>query len=254
VKKSLFIVILLLILVALFQPQKTHRIIFQPTPTPEPAETKEPSPRISLNGVEYAYAFIREATASSISLIPNFTEKRDAKTIRDVHACNAALNAGFYDASGKPLGYFFTDKKTYGKQIQSALVNGFFWANHDGVAVISTELPHVPMRFALQTGPILLFDGQSMPLVIQHDEPARRMVAAKTRGNTYVFLTVYDENSVFGGPLLSDLPSAVEEISNQEEFRIADAINLDGGSASAFYNGDTNLSEFTPVGSLFCVK
>ncbi len=93
-----------------------------------------------------------------------------------------------------------------------------------------------------------------MPLVIQHDEPARRTIAAKTRDNTYVFLTVYDENSVFGGPLLSDLPSAVEEISNREEFRIADAINLDGGSASAFYNGDANLSELTSVGSIFCIK
>lgn len=214
--------------------------IAQPSPTP----LNEP----------YTYSLIRVSSTSAITLIPNFSEKIDTRSLVDANGCSAAINGGFYDTAGKPLGFFFTNNRILGKQIQSALLNGYFWADATGTALISTDLPsNISYRFALQTGPMLLFNGQTMPLAIQNDEPARRMVAAKTRDNTYVFLTVYDENSVYGGPLLSDLPSAVEEISNQEKLRIADAINLDGGSASAFYNGDIMLSELTPVGSMFCI-
>ncbi|KKW11013.1 MAG: hypothetical protein UY49_C0010G0009, partial [Microgenomates group bacterium GW2011_GWC1_49_7] len=79
------------------------------------------------------------------------------------------------------------------------------------------------------------------------------MVAAKT-GEGFLFLTVYKEDSVFEGPLLADLPKVIQKINTEENLGIVDALNLDGGSASAFDNGETSLSELTPVGSLFCVN
>jgi uncharacterized protein YigE (DUF2233 family) len=202
----------------------------------------------------YTYSLIRVSSASAITLIPNFSEKRDAKSLADDNGCRSAINGGFYDASEKPLGFFFTDNQTLGRYIQSRLVNGYFFATTDGVAHISTELPTVSFQFALQTGPLLVFGGKSMPLSIQNDEPARRMVVAKTINNQIIFFTVYNGNSVYEGPLLGDLPDIVSNISSKENLDIVDAINFDGGSASAFYSGEANLSELTPVGSIFCIK
>jgi uncharacterized protein YigE (DUF2233 family) len=222
-------------------------------PTPTLAATK-PDAGIRVNNESYAYSLVRVAIASNITLIPNFTDKTDAKTLADANGCRQAISGGFYDKAGKPLGFFFADNRTLGQEIHSTLLNGFFWADTAGSALISTALPDIPYRFALQTGPLLLFNGQTMPLTIENDEHARRMVVGKTTNNQFIFLAVYSGESAYFGPLLSGLPSVVSSISSKDNLGIEDALNLDGGSASAFYSGDTRLSELTPVGSLFCVK
>ncbi len=212
-------------------------------------------PTVSASGTSYTYEIIAVATSSSITLIPNFTEKREAKALADENKCRGSVNGGFYDTAGKPLGFFYTDGQTYGKNIQSTLMNGYFWADTNGAAFISSKLTgNTTYRFSFQTGPILLLDGQRQSLTIQNDEHARRMVAAKTADGHYVFLTVYSADSVFSGPLLSELPQVVTSISHTDNLNIEDAINLDGGSASVFYNAQTNLGELTPVGSILCIK
>jgi len=172
------------------------------------------------------------------------TTKSDEKSRRP--ETPGAINGGFYDTANKPLGLFRIGETVLAKQIQSNLLNGFL--SDDGITVA------VPTgRFVLQSGPLLIQRGNPLPLKIQNDEHARRMVAAKT-GEGFLFLTVYKEDSVFEGPLLADLPKVIQKINTKENLGIVDAINLDGGSASAFKNAETTLSELTPVGSLFCIK
>jgi hypothetical protein len=65
---------------------------------------------------------------------------------------------------------------------------------------------------------------------------------------------VYDPSSSFRGPKLADLPSFVSKLEKDVQVPLADAINLDGGSASTFKNGETYLTELSPVGSLLCIK
>ncbi len=222
-----------------------------PVPTPD---APSPGPTITVDNLSYSYALIKVATGSSITLIPNFTDKRDAKSLAGDNLCQQAINGGFYDTAGKPLGFFYADKRTYGAKISSALVNGFFWADADGGALISSDLPRTSYRFAIQTGPMIVFNSQALPLTITQDEHARRMIVGKTVDDGFVFLAVYSSDSVYSGPMLADLPSVVDSISRKENLGIADALNLDGGSASAFYNGKTALSELTSVGSIFCIK
>lgn len=214
-----------------------------PTPTPAP---------VTQNADPFTYSLIKPA--GSVRLIPNFTQKRDSGSLIDANGCRAAINGGFYDTDAKPLGFFYTDGTIIGKQIRSALVNGFFAADEQEIPFISAVLPDITYGFALQTGPLLFMNGEKLPLVIQNDEPVRRMVAAKTTDNRIIFITVYNGNSVYEGPRLADLPEIISGINAKENLEISDAVNLDGGSASAFYNGDTRLSELTPVGSLFCIK
>lgn len=222
------------------------------TPSPVPSKEDTRVPFVTYNNAQFAYAYFIVQNPSTLTLIPNFTRPKDAESIMSENKCTSAVNGGFYDKQNKPLGFFQSDEKVIGQELESDLVNGYVWSNASGSAVISTELPHADFHFALQTGPILIFDGKTLPLVIHNDTGARRMVAAKD--DKLVYLAIYKEDSVFEGPNLTDLPSIVEAISNKEHLNIMDATNLDGGSASAFYNGETRLSEISPVGSLFCVK
>lgn len=224
------------------------------TPSPSPTQVTKQEKTVSYNNERFAYSYFIVQNPANLSLIPNFSHPKDAQTLIADNACVSTINGGFYDTAGKPLGFFYANNRTLGQEIHSTLLNGFFWADTYGVALISTELPRIPFRFTLQTGPLLLFNGQTMALTIQNDEHARRMVVGKTTDNHFIFLAVYSRESVYSGPLLSDLPSVVFSISSEENLGIVDALNLDGGSASAFYNGETRLSELTPVGSLFCVK
>ncbi|RJR30058.1 hypothetical protein C4564_01180, partial [Candidatus Microgenomates bacterium] len=107
---------------------------------------------------------------------------------------------------------------------------------------------------ALQTGPVLVENGSAVELSLARDKQARRIVAAITGSNELVFVAIYSPGSSFDGPYLEDLPLIVNHISEELNLNIADAINLDGGTASAFYSENTHISELSPIGSFFCVK
>jgi len=80
------------------------------------------------------------------------------------------------------------------------------------------------------------------------------VISAVTGDNKLIFMVIYDPKSVFLGPELVDLPQIVSLVSAENDLNIADAINLDGGSASAFKSRDFSLSEISPVGSFFCLQ
>lgn len=228
--------------------------ILSPVGSTAPTAAARQPPSITFNNETFAYAYEKKQPPQTLSLIPNFSNPRDVQTLMSENACTSAINGGFYDTDGKPLGYFFTAKRTYGKKIVSPLINGFFWADTSGTAIISTALPDIQYRFALQSGPVLMFNGAAMNLTIQNDERARRMIVAKTADNAILFMTLYLADSAFSGPMLSDLPMILRAVSVKENLDIVDALNLDGGSASAFYGRDTRLSELTPAGSIFCLQ
>lgn len=203
-------------------------ILFGPVPTPTPA----------ISDGSYAYQLF---TASHITLLPNYTEKQTSDELGS--SCTAYINGGFYDTSNAPLGLVRIGDTVISKQIQSRLLNGF--VSDEGINVQAGN-------FSIQTGPQLIESGKPLSLKIQNDEHARRMVAAEA--DTLIFLAIYNADSVFDGPLLADLPIILDEINNKENLGIVQAVNLDGGSASAFYNGTVRLSELTPVGSLLCAR
>ncbi len=85
---------------------------------------------------------------------------------------------------------------------------------------------------------------------IQNDELTRRMLVARS-GDQWYFLAITDQDNTFNGPLLSDVPKILGKV----PIVIDEALNLDGGSASAFYSAHgARLGELTPIGSFFCGK
>lgn len=220
---------------------------------PSPTLTPTPPPKtITYNGETYAYDIIL-TYPKDISLIANFTQKTSVQSIIESSQCVAGVNGGFYDTQNKPLGYFLTDSYTH-NVIQSALFNGYFVISSDNNASVASSLSLGTRRVGLQSGPLLFTDSRKQPLRIQNDEHARRIVAAVTSDDAVLFIVLYESESSFNGPFLADLPSFIDALNTKESLRIVDALNLDGGSASAFYSANTRLSEITPAGSVFCIK
>ena len=78
------------------------------------------------------------------------------------------------------------------------------------------------------------------------------MVVGITKKGETIFLVLYDPENTWSGPKLADTPGVLSGVI--ERLQLTDALNLDGGSASAFIRGDLSLEELTSVGSFFCVK
>ena len=140
-----------------------------------------------------------------------------------------------------PLGWF-----TYeGEQIQrvksSSLFNGFVWLSQSRELRISRQKPVGEVSWGFQSGPIVVEDGKTIALKIRDDRPARRSVIGVDKDGRVVFVHTDPVN-------LAELPGKIAELN------LITAINLDGGSASAFYSPDEFISESSPVGSWLCVK
>ena len=90
-------------------------------------------------------------------------------------------------------------------------------------------------------------------LSILDDKPGRRVVVAQAENKIY-FIAFYNNNSVYLGPNLSDLPQLLKMFAQKRKTTILNALNLDGGAASAFHTDNFSLPELTPVGSFFCIK
>lgn len=200
----------------------------------------------------YAVEIVEVADSAKLELIPNYQERLPAKTLMEQNGCVAGINGGFYDKANEPLGLLTIKGQTEKKSLESKLFNGYVWTSVNKMG-IDWGLPMEKIIDAMQTGPMLINEGRTLELKLTDDKGARRMIAL-IDGEKMRFMTIYTKNSPLDGPLLSDLPSLVFDVVTQKEWPITNAINLDGGSASAFYSPTVSLVEFSPVGSWWCVK
>lgn len=208
------------------------------------------------DGSNYTIAWIK-VDANRVSLVPNFSEMKTAKTVQREMNCKTVVNGGFYfaiDSENVPIGLFISDGNEISEYRQNSLFDGILSVNEFGTPRITAETPDDALLVAVQTGPMLQSNNFEHELSMTRDKKARRMVAAVTGDNELIFISVYDPETTFFGPLLADLPEIISMFEESENINIADAINLDGGAASAFYSDGIALSEASPVGSFFCVE
>ena len=225
-------------------------------PVPSQTPTDIPTPTIVFNNKTYAYAYFEVSNPGKIFLLPNFLEKLTSQEIADKYGCIEGINGGFYTTDRMPLGGFFAGMETglvTKNPVQNRLIDGFVWSNGKTFFITATH-PTSDAFFFLQTGPLFRLNGQVTRISIANDEERRRSGVGITKENTLVFFTVYNPESVYEGPLLSDMPALVQAMEQKTGFTFTNAVNLDGGSASAFISKKKTLQEFSPVGSFFCVQ
>lgn len=223
--------------------------LIRPSPTPKIS----PSFTYTVSGQLFRFSLFPVGTVSSIRLIPNFTKHVSSIEAIQTQKCAFLSSGGFYTPEDKPIGLFITKGIQLNPYEPNALFNGFFSVSDSGIASISAKPPQEHISFALQSGPILFTDGIPKKLVIRNDEPARRIVVAQTNSNNVVFMVMYASENTFEGPYLAHIPQHLKEIERVTHLSFVNALNLDGGSASAFITKNLSITELTQVGSFFCV-
>lgn len=194
----------------------------------------------------FLYSQAGVADFSRLRLFSNLAEQKSAVELAAVKNCEFLVNAGFYDEQDRHLGWFQADGRELSPAQSNRLFDGFLSID-SGRAEIGFS-PREAADFGLQSGPVLVFDAKPLKLTIKDDQPRRRVVAALTRDQQLIFLVILSPQSDYSGPLLADTPRLVLAINRD----IVSAVNLDGGSASAFITPEVNLPEYQPLGGFFC--
>jgi uncharacterized protein YigE (DUF2233 family) len=213
--------------------------------------TDKPTPTTSIGGYKTVWVSVRDR--DKLFLFSNLSEKKSAKDIATGNSCLHLISGGFYDTERNHIGLLISEGQTLSESQENALFNGYFSVSKTGNVTI-TEYPVFSPRISLQTGPILLRDSKTLQLSLVRDENARRIVVGNNKEGSAVFIVVYDQKNVFSGPKLSELPVIIEKIDKANNLTLINAVNLDGGSHSAFVSDLANLNEASPIGSYFCIK
>jgi len=210
--------------------------------------------KISFAGQDFLFLSQKIDSPGQLQLWPNFDGKASSADLFKNYRCRFLINGGFYDQQNQPLGWFLSQEKLRHPQIKSALLNGFFFQNQQKEIGLEDVLPVNEVVWGLQTGPILIFKGKPLKLQMAKDERARRMVVALGQSEELLFLAVTGPDSLASGPLLADLPFIAEKIGQALRVDFKTAINLDGGTASAFLNSEKTIKEYNSIGSFFCLN
>lgn len=224
--------------------------------SPSPTQVPKKSAQIidfEKDGVAFQAAWLKITRLNNLFLYPNFEERIRAEELFKQKSCRSIVSAGFYTKENTPVGLFTTEGEQIKNRVDSRLFDGIFSVDKSGSALISLETPQ-NVRLALQSGPILIKNEQVQKLQIKDDKSARRVVLTLNKNSEVYFLAIFNKESVFEGPLLAELPQIIKGLEGKMGVKFLDAINLDGGSASAFYSDFLSLPELSPIGGYFCLK
>ncbi|HCQ92441.1 TPA: hypothetical protein DIU13_00490 [Candidatus Beckwithbacteria bacterium] len=198
----------------------------------------------------FHYAVLAVDDPASLKLFPNHQAKAESADL--ISTCSGLVSGGFYDLNGEPIGWLVAEGRQASPPVLSDFLNGYLSLNQGQVS-LSNVRPQGAVDWGLQSGPPLIANGLPLPLRIKNDEPRRRVVAATTLQGQLVFLALVGEDSAFTGPLLAETPRLLVNLAETLGLSFTTALNLDGGSASTFYNQQTHLEEFSLIGSYFCL-
>jgi len=206
---------------------------------------------VLINGETFGYLIEKHVNPERIILGNNTTSKSDTQELMIRMKCIFGINGGFYDTQDRPLGWMVIDGKEVSRAKTSDLLNGFISIIDSQIEI--GKLNNTIADYGVQSGPLLFSNSEPWTLKMARDEKSRRMVMGNTTQGVFI-LGIFDPEADLSGPYLADLPEVVQKIAEEEGLLIQNAINLDGGSASAIYTSRGNLKEISNAGSWWCVK
>lgn len=212
--------------------------------------TSEQTDMVSVDG--FSVSWYEATNIDKLKLIANFDEKSNSIDVKDKNNCKFLSSSVFYSTDNKPLGLFESDGQILGNFYQNDLLDGILSINEMATPRITRPVPQDNLKIAIQSGPIMKENGSFINLKIKNDSGSRRVIAGVTGENKLIFAVFFDPKSEFLGPELTAMPNIIKDFEAKTGITFADVINLDGGSASAFYNSSVSLSEINPVGAFFC--
>jgi uncharacterized protein YigE (DUF2233 family) len=224
-----------------------------------PTKSTKDIVEIPYQGKTLLISWISVEDSNKIFLYSNLQNQQDARTIAKERECKVLTSGGFYSKENKHIGLFVTEGNEIERLQVNRLFNGILSIDKGAVYIRradanTTAEALLPPRVALQTGPVLIENEKIQKIENAAIAGERRIVVAITPEGKTVFLALYQKDSAYLGPKLSDLPQVLIEFQNKTGITFIHALNLDGGTASAFLTDSVTLGELTPIGSYFCIK
>ena len=161
------------------------------------------------------------------------------KTLSDTLArekCVAGVNGGYFSSDFEPVGLLISDGKMMARLQRARLLTGVLVGSSRNVQILRVgEFSRQPkMNAAIQCGPFLVEHYEHIRGL--NDSALARRTFVATGRNDRVALGVCSEIS------LAELATILAETPLVYDFKIQRALNLDGGSSSAFWFARENGS------------
>lgn len=181
------------------------------------------------------------AKSTSLRVIDNPDgQSLGAMTKRQNFVCG--VNGGYFDAEFKPIGLRVADGTTFSPLRRARLITGILLQSDHGIDVIrvSEFAGTKKIIAAVQSGPFLV-EGNKRIRGLNDSQLARRTFAG-IGTNDRAFLGLCSDVS------LGDLANILATVSVVADSKIRRAMNLDGGSSSAFWFAREDGSAFSISG------
>jgi exopolysaccharide biosynthesis protein len=152
--------------------------------------------------------------------------------------CLAGVNGGYFNENFAPLGLRIANGQMIAPLQRARLITGVLVASPRGVQIVrSREFSRrTGVTAAIQCGPFLVDRGQ--PISGLNDSHLAQRTFAATGGSRALI-------GVCSGVSLAELAKILATTSLAEDLKIERALNLDGGSSSAFWFARENGSVFS---------
>lgn len=213
---------------------------------------------VTVNENLYSSLLYKVKNPRDVRIFLNLNDQVSLREFAKSKHCKFIVNGGFYSESFEPIGFLMIDGQVMSKFQENRLFNGILSVNELDTPRITREVPEDPLRIAFQTGPLLYENSTPQIVEPENVKRARRSFAFVTGNNELYFGIVYAKDSSFYGPTLFELPDVLSAVADSHGVTIADAINLDGGTASGLfydYRGQGQLvTELSTIGSFICVE
>jgi len=153
--------------------------------------------------------------------------------------CVCGVNGGYFDREFKPLGLRVADGTTFSPLRRARLITGILLQSDRGIDVVRvSEFSRTKKIItAIQSGPFLV-EGNKLIRGLNDSQVARRTFAGIAT-NDRAFLGVCSDVSLAG---LANIVAASPIVADS---KIQRAMNLDGGSSSAFWFAREDGSAFS---------
>lgn len=245
---------------------QTVRRLASPLPTVPAIPTEKISePLVKPNEVKfddktYSFYYHKIKSNETLELIPNFKEASFSGKIFAENNCSFGINGGFYTKENQPLGLFQIGEKKYSNLIESTTFNGLFENQNNALSIkpaAANIISYHKNDFVFQSGPIFFVNPpipkNKQEKYIDKNYARRSLVAYDHQNNSYLF-SFFEKDNLTSGPRLEDISDIflTKTLASITNFDFV--LNLDGGSASAFYDKNVQVEEFKPIGSFLCGK
>jgi hypothetical protein len=156
--------------------------------------------------------------------------------------CVCGLNGGYFDAEFKPIGLRVADGTTFSPLRRARLITGILLQSDQGIDVVrvSEFSRRKKIVAAIQSGPFLV-EGNKRIRGLNDSQLARRTFAGIATNDRALLGVCSDLSLAELANILATAPIAADS-------KIRRAMNLDGGSSSAFWFAREDSSAFSISG------